>query len=119
MFRPIGTHAVYSIPCGDCKKIYLSQRERQFCTCLREHQKTVANSNSSKSALTEHVCETSLNIAWDDSSIITTNNRYGQRLCLDAWHINASPCALHRDDVSYLPQEYLHLVGRWRHLDSL
>ena len=42
----------------------------------------------------------------------TTNNRYGQRLCLEAWHINASSCALNRDDGSYLPQEYLHLVGK-------
>ena len=65
-----------------------------------------------KSALAEHVCETSHNIAWEDSRIITTNNRYGQRLCLEAWHINASPCALNRDDGSHLPQEYLHLVGR-------
>ena len=63
--------------------------------------------NSSKSALAEHVCETSHNIAWEDSKIITTNNRYGQRLCLEAWHINASPCALNRDDGSHLPQEYL------------
>ena len=45
--------------------------------------------------------------------LVTTNNRYGQRLCLEAWHINASPCALNREDrISYLPQEYLHLVGR-------
>ena len=41
-----------------------------------------------------------------------SNNRYGQRLCLEAWHVNASLCALNRDDGSYLPQEYLHLVGR-------
>ena len=34
-----------------------------------------------------------------------TNNRYGQRLCLEAWHISASPCALNRDDGSHLPQE--------------
>ena len=45
-------------------------------------------------------------------SLPCTNNRYGQRLCLEAWHINASPCALNRDDGSNLPQEYLHLVGR-------
>ena len=83
------------------------------------HQKAVSNFNSSKSALAEHVCETSHNIAWEDSRIITTNNRYGQRLCLKAWHINASPCALNRDDGSHLPQEYLHLVGRGRHLDSI
>ena len=51
-------------------------------------------------------------IAWEDSKVITTNNRHGQRLCLEAWHINASPCALNRDDGSHLPQEYLHLVGK-------
>ena len=103
---------LYSIPCGDCEKVYLGQTKRQFCTRLKEHQRAVSNFNSSKSALAEHVCETSHNIAWEDSRIITTNNRYGQRLCLEAWHINASPCALNRDDGSHLPQEYLHLVGR-------
>ena len=113
------THAVYSIPCGDCEKVYLGQTKRQFCTRLKEHERDVSNSNSSKSTLAEHMCETSHNIVWDDSRIITTNNRYGLRLCLEAWYINASPCALNRDDGSYLPQEYLHLVGRWRHLDSI
>ena len=68
--------------------------KRQFCTRLKEHQRAVSNFNGSKSALAEHVRETSHNIAWEDSRIITTNNRYGQRLCLEAWHINASPCAL-------------------------
>ena len=74
-------------------------------------QRAVSNSNSSKSVLAEHVCKTSHNTAWDDSTIITTNNRYGQQLCLDAKHIIGSPCGLHRDDGNYL-QEYLHLVGR-------
>ena len=93
------------------KYIWVKQNG-QFCTRLKEHQRAVSNFNSSKSALAEHVCKTSHNIAWEDSRIITTNNRYGQRLCLEAWHINASPCALNRDDGSHLPQEYLHLVGR-------
>ena len=44
--------------------------------------------------------------------VITTNNRYGQRRCLEAWHINMNQHALNRDDGSYLPQEYLHLVGK-------
>ena len=100
-----GQHTAY-------EKVYLGQTKRQFCTRLKEHQRAVSNFSSSKSALAEHVCETSHNTAWEDSRIITTNNRYGQRLCLEAWHINASPCALNRDDGSHLPQEYLHLVGR-------
>ena len=60
-----------------------------ICTRLKEHQRAVSNFNSSKSAFAENVCETSHNIAWEGSRIITTNNRYGQRLCLEAWHINA------------------------------
>ena len=35
------THAVYSIPCGDCKKEYLGQTKRQFCTRLKGHQKNM------------------------------------------------------------------------------
>ena len=68
------THAVYSIPCGDCEKVYLGQTKRQFCTRLKAHQKADSNFNRSKSALAECVCETSHNIAWEDSRIITTNN---------------------------------------------
>jgi hypothetical protein len=40
--------------------------------------------------------------------VITTNNRYGQRLCLEAWHINMSNHALNRDDGAYLQEEYMH-----------
>ena len=57
------THVVYSIPCGDCEKVHLGQTNHQFCTSLKEHQRAVSNSYSSKSALAEHVCETSYNIA--------------------------------------------------------
>ena len=76
------THAVYSISCGDCEKVCLGQTKRQFCTHLKEHQRAVSNFNSSKSALGEHVCETSHNIAWEDYRIITINNRLeGTKKC--------------------------------------
>ena len=106
------THAVYSIPCNDCEKEYLGQSKRQFGTRLKEHQKAVSTLNKGKSALAEHVCDTKHAIVWENSKIITTNNRYGQRRCLEAWHINMNQHALNRDDGSYLPQEYLHLVGK-------
>jgi hypothetical protein len=48
------------------------------------------------------------------ASMITTNNRYHQRLCIEAWHINMSNHALNKDDRAYLPEEYMHLIGRWR-----
>ena len=94
---------VYSIPCGDCEKEYLGQSKRQFGTWLKEHQKAVSTLDKGKSALAEHVCYTKHEIAWENSKVITTNNRYGQRLCLEAWHINTSNHALNRNDGVYLP----------------
>ena len=85
------THAVYSIPCGDCEKEYLGQSKRQFGTRLKEHQNAVSTLDKGKSALAEHVCYT--------------------KHCLEAWHINMSNHALNRDDGAYLPEEYMHLIG--------
>ncbi len=51
-------------------------------------------------------------IAWENSKIITTNNRYDQSCCLEAWHINTNHPAVYSDDGSYLPQVYLYLVGK-------
>jgi hypothetical protein len=36
----------------------------------------------------------------------------GQRLCLEAWHISMINHALNMDDGAYLPEEYMHLIGR-------
>ena len=95
------THAVYSIPCGDWEKEHLGQTKRQFHTRLKEHQGAVSKINSSKSALAEHMCQTSHKISWEDSRIITTNNFFGEQLYLEAWQINASSLALNRDDGSH------------------
>ena len=51
-------------------------------------------------------------IGWDNSKIITTNRRYHQRLCLEAWHINSAHAPLNRDDGGFLPDAYLHLVRK-------
>ena len=101
-----------SIPCSDCEKEYLGQSKRQFGTRLKEHQKAVSTLDKGKSVFAEHVCYTKHEIAWENSKVITTNNRYGQRLFLEAWHINISNHALNRDDGAYLPEEYMHLIGR-------
>ena len=63
------THAVYSIPCGDCEKEYLGQSKRQFGTRLKEHQKAVSTLDKGKSALAEHVCYTKHEIAWEQGRI--------------------------------------------------
>lgn len=106
------TNAVYSIPCSDCEKAYLGQTKRQFGKRLSEHQRAVLNLKSEKSALAEHMRQTNHTIAWDNSTILTTNNRYSQRLCLEAWHINMNQHAMNRANGSILLQENLHLVER-------
>ena len=45
-------------------------------------------------------------IAWDNSKIITTNRRYHQRRCLEAWHINSAHAPLNRGDGGLLPDAY-------------
>ena len=32
---------VYDVPCGGCDRSYVGETDRQFGTCLREHQKNV------------------------------------------------------------------------------
>jgi hypothetical protein len=66
---------VYFIPCGDW---------------LKELQKAVSTLNYGKSALAEHICVTKPKIAWENSKVSTTNIRYGERQCPEAWHINMS-----------------------------
>ena len=98
--------------CNDCDHEYVGQTKRQFGTRLKEHQRAVCQSKIDNSALSEHACRTKHSIAWDDSKIVTTNQRYHQRRCLEAWHINRTVNALNRDDGGLLPEAYLHLVNR-------
>ena len=95
----------------DCDNIYITQTKHQFGTRLREHQKVVffAKKNS---ALLEHTCLTNHTIGWDKSKIITTNRRYHQCLCLEAWHINSAHAPSNCDDGGLLPDAYLHLVRK-------
>ena len=106
------TDAIYSIPCNDCDNEYIGQTKRQFGTRLKEHQKAVFFCKKENSALSEHKCLTNQTIGWDKSKIVTTNRRYYQRLCLEAWHINSAHAPLNRDGGGLLPDAYLHLVRK-------
>ena len=61
---------------------------------LKEHRKAVFLCKKENSALLEHTCLTNHTIGWDNSKIITTNRRYHQRFCLEAWHINSAHAPL-------------------------
>ena len=90
-------------PFNDYDHDYIGQTKRQFGTLLKEHQKAVFFCKNENSALSEHTCLTNHTIGWDKSKIITTNRRYHQRLCLEAWHINSAHAPLNRDDSGLLP----------------
>ena len=76
---------------------------------FKRASKAVFFCKKENSALSEHTCLTNHTIGWDNSKIITTNRRYHQRLCLEAWHINSAHAPLNRDDGGLLPDAYLHL----------
>ena len=50
------------------------------------------------SALLEYTCLTNYKIGWEKSEIITTNQRYHQRLCLENWHIDSTHAPLNGDN---------------------
>jgi hypothetical protein len=103
---------MFSLATRVSKNEYIQSPTEVSPSKLIQHQKAVSALDKGKSALAEHVCYTKHEIAWENSKVITTNNRYGQRLCLEAWHINISNHALNRDDGAYLPEEDMHLIGR-------
>ena len=106
------TDAIYSIPCNNYDNEYIGQTKRQFGIRLKEHQKAVFFCKKENSALSEHTCLTNYTIVWDNSKIITTNQRYHQRLCLEAWHIDYAHAPLNCEDGGLLPDAYLHLVRK-------
>ena len=106
------TGAIYSIPCNNCDNEYIGQTKRQFGIRLKEHQKAVFFCKKENSASSEHTCLTNYTLVWDNSKIITTNRRYHQRLCLEAWHINSAHTPLNCEDGNLLPDAYLHLIRK-------
>ena len=94
------TDAIYSPPCNNCDNEYIGQTKRQFGTRLKEHQKAVFSRKKENS------------IGWDKSKIITTNRRYHQRLCLEAWHTNSTHTPLNIDDGGLLPDADLLFVRK-------
>ena len=84
--------------------------KRHFGSRLKEYQKAVFFDNKENSALSEHTCLTNHTSGWDNSKLITTNRRYHQRFCLEAWHINSAHAPSNCDDGGLLPDAYLHFV---------
>ena len=105
------TEAIYSIPLNDCDDKYIAQTKRQFSTRLKKHQKAVFFYKKIQLYRNTHA-QLTIQLGGILQKIITTNRRYHQRLCLEAWHINSAHAPLNRDDGGLLPDAYLHLVRK-------
>ena len=84
--------------------------QRKFTTRKGEHQKAVAQQQGKKSALADHVIKTNQDRAWDEATILRTNNNWHQSKILEAWEITCAKDPLDQDDGALLPKEYLHLT---------
>ena len=99
---------VYNIPCADCSNRYAGETQRKFITRKGEHQKAVVRREGEKSVLADHVTKTNHDIAWDEATILRTNNNWYQSKILEAWDINCTKDPLNQDNGALLTKEYLH-----------
>ena len=54
--------------------------------------------------------KTNHDIAWEEGTILRTNNNWHQIKILEALEINYVKDLLNRDDEALLPKKYLHLT---------
>ena len=88
----------------------ITQIKISFNTVKGEHQKSVVRQEGEKSVLADHVTKTNHDIAWDEATILRTNNNWYQSKILEAWDINCAKDPLNQDNGALLPKEYLHLT---------
>ena len=73
-------------------------------------QKAVTWQQGEKAALADCVIKTNHDIAWNEATILRTNNNWHQRKILEVLEINCAKGLLNQDDRALLPKEYLHLT---------
>ena len=110
-FQTSGLIFAKPIPRNDCDDEYIAQTKRQFGTRLKKHQKAVFFCKKIQLYRNTHA-QLTIQLGGILLKIITTNRRYHQRLCLEAWHINSAHAPLNRDDRGLLLDTYLHLVRK-------
>ena len=110
-FQTSGLIFAKPIPRNDCDDEYIAQTKRQFGTRLKKHQKVVFFCKKIQLYRNTHA-QLTIQLGGILLKIITTNRRYHQRLCLEAWHINSAHVPLNRDDRGLLLDTYLHLVRK-------
>jgi hypothetical protein len=73
------TPGVYSIPC-ECGQIYIGQTGRSVDTRLKKHKRYIRLEHPDKSAVAEHSINLGLRIQLQNTTTLSTNPRYMDRI---------------------------------------
>ena len=108
---------IYEIPCLTCKKTYIGESGRQFCTRKKEHQKECEKETSAtltralkmkatqenlKSAISDHCKRENHLMDWDAARVIRTERNRYHRWIKEAVEIRKrAPNTMNRDDGAY------------------
>ena len=87
---------------------YIGQTGRNLSQRITEHRRAVQKLDTFPSAMSEHVCQTSHSINWENPSILAHHPFLWQRVILESWHINNKIPSINREKGT-LPGTYLTL----------
>ena len=111
------THAIYDIPCKNCKLTYVGETGRKFGTRLEEHKTEAEKISKSlstratrkasqsvihKSAITDHVAEKNHVIGWGEAKVLGTEQDRYKRWIKEAVEIRKKGATtMNRDEGQY------------------
>jgi len=98
-------HGVYSIPCGDCKKLYIGQINRRISARLEEHKLSIKNKQIT-SALFQHHQNTRHHINFEQTKQIAAIPHFKTRLLTEAIKIEKHGELNKGDDALNFPSTY-------------
>ena len=88
---------VYSIPCQDCRFIYIGETVCHLSTRHDQHRDAVKKGNTEKSAVAEHAWKHQHRVAWDSAKILDHDSQSAPRKIGEALHIHRGSSLMNRD----------------------
>jgi hypothetical protein len=108
------TPGVYKIPC-ECGKVYIGQTGRSIGTRLKEHQRNIRLEYPDKSAVADHSINQEHRIQFNNTSILSTQTRYMDRIIREAIEIELHPYNINRENGFYLSKSWKPLICTLKH----
>lgn len=111
---PLESQGVYEIPCGSCNRVYVGQTNRRVSNRVEEHTRSVFREDP-KSALFQHVKDTSHRIDFDRAKTVAVEKHLWPRIYREAIEIVKRPDNLNkRDDAKRLPVTWIPALSKYR-----